>query len=173
MSEPVNPYAAPTASVDNAEISGKEAIRREHLNHEASIRAVGLLYYLGGVLVVVAAFAGPASAEPAFALGLLVVGVAQVVGGWAVRAFLPWGRNLGCVLSVIGLFGFPIGTVINGYILYLFLSKKGRTVFTPEYQEVIASTPEIKYRTSIIVWIFLAVLAGLLLLGLGVALLGR
>jgi hypothetical protein len=47
------------------------------------------------------------------------------------------------VLSGIGLLGFPIGTLINGYILYLFLSKKGRTVFAPEYQEVIEATPHV------------------------------
>jgi len=79
-----------------------------------------------------------------------------------VRALRPWGRIVGCILSAIGLIGFPIGTLINGYILYLFLSKKGRTIFAPEYQDVIAATPHVKYRTSIIVWIFLALVVLLL-----------
>jgi hypothetical protein len=70
------------------------------------------------------------------------------------------------VLSGLGLLGFPIGTAINAYILYLFLSKKGRTIFAPEYQAVIAATPEVKYRTSILVWIFLALLVALLAFGL-------
>ena len=77
------------------------------------------------------------------------------------RALRPWGRIVGCVLSGLGLLGFPIGTAINAYILYLFLSKKGRTVFAPEYQAVIAATPDVKYRTSILVWIFLALLVAL------------
>jgi hypothetical protein len=51
------------------------------------------------------------------------------------------------------------------YILYLLFSKKGATVFSEEYQRVIAATPEIKYRTSIVIWILLALL--LLLIGVG------
>ena len=92
----------------------------------------------------------------------LTSGVGQFFAGWAVRALRPGGRILGCVLSGLGLLGFPIGTVINAYILYLFLSKKGRTIFSPEYQDVIAATPHVKYRTSIIVWIFLALVVLLL-----------
>ena len=96
-------------------------------------------------------------------LVFLVIGIAQMFAGWGVRAFRKWGRIVGCVLSALGLLGFPIGTIINGYILYLFLSKKGSTIFAPEYQEIVAATPHIKYRTSILVWIFLALLVVLVL----------
>jgi hypothetical protein len=92
-----------------------------------------------------------------------VLGVGTLYAGWGVRALRAWGRILGGVLSAIGLLGFPIGTLINGYILYLFLSKKGRTIFSPGYQDVIGATPDIKYRTSVVVWIFLVLLAGLVL----------
>jgi hypothetical protein len=92
--------------------------------------------------------------------------------GWGVRSFRRWGRVVGCVLSGIGLLGFPIGTLINAYILYLFLSKKGRTVFSPEYQDVIAATPHVKYRTSIIVWILLALVGALVVVGIGVMVIG-
>jgi len=173
MSETVNPYAAPTARVDDiAADPAAEAIRREHINHEASIKAVGILYYLGGTLITVGAIATAAGApDPAgIAVVALVglVGVAQFFAGWGVRALRPWGRIVGCVLSGIGLLGFPIGTLINGYILYLFLSKKGRTIFAPEYQAVIAATPHVKYRTSILVWIFL----GLVVLLIGFVVFG-
>ena len=77
------------------------------------------------------------------------------------------------MLSAIGLLGFPIGTLINGYILYLFLSKKGRTIFAPAYQDVIAATPHVKYRTSIVIWIFLALLVGLILFAAVGAFVGR
>ena len=66
------------------------------------------------------------------------------------------------MLAGFGLLGFPIGTLINAYILYLFLSKKGRTIYSPEYQEVIAATPHVKYRTSIVVWILLALVVVLI-----------
>jgi hypothetical protein len=64
----------------------------------------------------------------------------------------------------------PIGTLINAYILYLVFSRKGRTILSEDYQQVIAATPHIKYKTSIIVWIFLGLLVALLAIAfLGIA----
>jgi hypothetical protein len=158
---PINPYAAPTAPVEDVAANPEaDAIRRAHIGHEASIKAVGILYYLGGVVIMVGAVASM-QANPFPALGLFAVGVAQLFAGWGVRGLRPWGRIVGCVLSALGLLGFPIGTLINAYILYLFLSKKGRTIFAPEYQDVIAATPDVKYKTSIVVWIVLALLVAL------------
>ena len=161
-----NPYAAPAAPVEDVSANAEaEAIRKAHISHEASIKAVGILYYLGGIGVTIAALGGLMAAKGAagvgMTVGLLAVGVGQFFAGYGVRALRPWGRVIGCILSAIGLIGFPIGTLINGYILYLFLSKKGRTIFAPEYQDVIAATPHVKYKTSILVWIFLALLLAL------------
>jgi len=165
-----NPYAAPAAPVEDVSANAEaEAIRKAHISHEASIKAVGLLYYLGGIGVTLAALAGLAGAKDAsVAVTLLLIGlgVGQFFAGWGVRALRPWGRIVGCILSAIGLIGFPIGTLINGYILYLFLSKKGRTIYSPEYQDVIAATPHVKYKTSILVWIFLALIIGLIVVGM-------
>ena len=165
-----NPYAAPAAPVDDVAANAEaEAIRRAHISHEASIKAVGFLYYLGGVgvtLVAAASLLGAKDASVMLTLLLIALGVTQFFAGWALRALRPWGRIVGCVLSGLGLLAFPIGTVINAYILYLFLSKKGSTIFAPEYQDVIAATPEVKYRTSILVWIFLALLVALLAFGM-------
>ena len=162
-----NPYAAPAAPVEDVGTNAEaEAIRQAHITHEASIKAVGFLYYLGGVLVTIGGLASlsgrPDSGEIGVAIFLVIVGIGQFFAGWGVRAFTKWGRVLGCVLSGLGLLAFPIGTAINAYILYLFLSKKGRTIFAPEYQDVIAATPHIKYRTSILVWIFLALIVALI-----------
>ena len=66
------------------------------------------------------------------------------------------------VLAVLGLIQIPIGTIINGYVLYLMFSDKGKVVFSPEYQEIREATPEVKYKTSMIVWVFLAILVVLL-----------
>jgi hypothetical protein len=162
-----NPYAAPVASVEDVSPNAEaEAIRQAHITHEASIKAVGFLYYLGGVLVTIAGLASlagrPDSGGVGVAIFLVIVGIGQFFAGWGVRALTKWGRVLGCVLSGLGLLAFPIGTAINAYILYLFLSKKGRTIFAPEYQDVIAATPHVKYRTSILVWIFLALIVALI-----------
>ena len=162
-----NPYAAPAAPVEDVSANAEaEAIRKAHISHEASIKAVGLLYYLGalGVTLVGAAglvAVGGAGTSMVPSLLLIALGVGYAFAGWGVRALRPWGRIVGIVIACIGLIGFPIGTLINAYILYLFLSKKGRTIFAPEYQDVIAATPHVKYKTSILVWIFLALLVAL------------
>jgi hypothetical protein len=180
MSEAANPYAAPAARLEELGAdSVAETIRREHINHEASIKAVGILYYIGGVLIMLGGFAALVGApkDPGAAafvmLFIAAIGVAQLVAGWGVRALKPWGRIVACVISVIGLLGFPIGTLINAYILYLLFSKKGSTVFSADYQGVIAATPHVKYKTSIVVWIFLALIVGLIVVGIGAALFSK
>ena len=92
----------------------------------------------------------------------------QIWTAIGLRQLRSWARIVSGVLSGIGLLGFPLGTLLNGYILYLLFSKKGTMVFSDEYKRVIELTPGIKYRTSIVVWIFL----GLLLVLLGVAVFG-
>jgi hypothetical protein len=178
MSEAANPYAAPAARVEDVPANAEaEAIRRAHISHEASLKAVGFLYYLGGVLVTIGGLASLAGRPDAGGIGvalfMVVVGVGQFFAGWGVRGLTKWGRALGCVLSGLGLLAFPVGTLINAYILYLFLSKKGRTIFSPEYQAVIAATPYVKYRTSILVWIFLALVVLVLLAAVVVPLFSR
>ena len=163
-----NPYAPPAARVEDVSLNSEaEAIRRTHINHEAAVKSAGLLYYLNGALtlvglasVAVSGVRGPGELAAAALLVAMALGLGLV--GWGVRKLRPWARALGCLLSGIGLFGFPVGTLINGYILYLLLSRKGRTIFSPAYQDVIAATPHIKYRTSIVVWIFLALAVFLL-----------
>jgi hypothetical protein len=131
-----------------------EQIRKDHIKHEASVKSVGFLYFLAAAFLILAGVGGLISGEgPNMVVGLVFAGL----------GILPT-----AVLSGIGLIGFPLGTIINGYILYLVLCQKGRTVFSDEYKRVIEQTPHIKYKTSIIVWIFL----GLLLLLIGLAFLG-
>ena len=170
MSNAANPYAPPAARVDDAVgvNSEAEAIRKAHISHEASVKSVGILYYLGGaigiIVAVVALFAGKADLSLAVvpALILAAFGVGGLFTAWGIRALRRWAQVVGSLFAALGLLNFPVGTLINLYILYLFLSKKGRTIFSPAYQDVIAATPHVKYRTSIIVWIFLALLIALL-----------
>jgi len=168
-----NPYAPPAAALEDVSPNAQaEAIRRAHINHEASIKAVGFLYYLGGVALTIGGLASIASGTPTW-IFLLAAGVAQLFAGYGVRALKKWGWVLGLVISGLGLLAFPIGTLINAYILYLFVAKKGRTIFTPEYREVIAATPDVRYKTSIIVWILLALMAGFILFAVAVPFFNR
>ena len=172
-----SPYAAPVSNVDDVSANPEaEAIRKEHISREASIKSIGILYYLGGAFLALAgglALVGPRQDLAVFMIVGIPLGVGQVFVGWGLRQLKKWAQITSCIISAVGLFAFPVGTLINAYILYLLLTKKGRTVFTPEYQEVIAATPDVKYRTSIIVWIFLALLVALIALAVLAPMFGK
>jgi hypothetical protein len=172
-----NPYMPPRAFV--ADVSGAdseaEAIRQEHIKHEASVRSIGTLYYVGAVLMLVGSVALIGSSlymsdtATAFGVGFgavyIVLGALSLFVGRGIRKLKSWARTTCIVLSFIGLLGFPVGTIINGYILYLLLSEKGKRIFAPDYEEIVAATPHVKYRTSVVVW----VVVGILLLGIAAA----
>jgi hypothetical protein len=182
MSDAVNLYAPPKAQVEDVvpDMGEADAIRREHIKTEASIRSVGILYYLGGFILCVAAigFLGGTShvtfaRNPGLPPGVvgvmyLVFGVFSLFLAWGIRRLRPWARVAGIVFTSIGLLGFPVGTLINAYILYLFLCKQGKRIFASDYPEIIAATPGVKYKTSIVVWIVLALLL-LAIVGIAVA----
>ena len=158
-----NPYAAPTARVEDVPANAEaEAIRKAHISTEASVKAVGMLYYLGtiglGIGGIGSLIGGRDGTSIGIGVAMLAVGAGLAFVAHGIRALKNWARITGIVLAALGLLNFPIGTLINAYILYLFIAKKGRMVFSPEYQDIIAATPEVKYRTSILVWIFLGIL---------------
>ena len=172
MSE--NPYQAPAVAEVAAE-SDAESTRKMYLNHEASVKGVGSLYILGGGLGVLGllllfggvAFGGGIGGQEMVVLVLFGgIGVVQLIAGLGLRRLSSTSRVLGSVIAGIGLIGFPIGTLISAYILYLLLGAKGKVVFSPEYQQVIAQTPHIKYRTSKVVWVLLIVVLLIIVLGL-------
>jgi hypothetical protein len=141
-----------------------EATRNEHLKHEASVKSVGTLYFIGSIVLTLAGIGGStvfaSSAGPreiGVAIILLALGVGQFFIARGLRKLQGWARVVAAIFSGLGLLGFPLGTLINAYILYLLLSAKGNVVFSDAYKQVIAQTPHIKYRTSIIVKIFLAI----------------
>ena len=188
------------ASLDaNFDLSQAELIRKSHLSHEANIQSFGCLYTLGGIMgILIGIFyigigifvmAGgenlPGSARSAdvnpmvagiitalIGLVVLAIGVAQLFAGRSMQTLNPSGKILAIIISAIGLLGFPCGTIISGYLLYLLLSAKGEMVFSSAYKDVMQATPHIRYRTSIIVWIFLFILIGVILLGIIAAIFG-
>ncbi len=179
-----NPFEAPAVfgvATPNMEVGSPEYIRRELLSHEASIQSIGLLYLIGSIVTVIigiVAFVpavsqietGAPGAEFAvlISLGVVLLGFFQGIVGVGLRRLRGWTKIPVGVLSGLGLLSFPIGTLINGYILYLVFSEKGSRVFSPEYQEIIRQTPHIKYQTSIIV----KILAGILLFVIAMIIVG-
>lgn len=169
-----NPFAAPETISwsEDADSRPAAAIRRTFLDHEASVQSIGLLYLLGcglciatGSMVVFRTFAGeyPLSSRLGVGFGIIGLGFIQGIIGSGLRGLKRWTRIPVTLLSVVGLLAIPVGTIINGYILYLLFSSKGATVFSDEYKEIIRQTPDIRYRTSIVVWIFLGLLGVVIL----------
>ena len=186
----------------NFDLSQAELIRKSHLSHEANIQGFGCLYTLGGILGILGAISyvgigifvmacGVVPKELEFMVfgaggdrlvsgGLttlvgvifLAIAVAQLFAGRSMQTLNPSGKILAIVVAAIGMLQFPCGTLISGYLLYLLVSAKGRTVYSSAYKEVMQATPHIRYRTSIIVWIFLFILIGVLLLGVLAAIFG-
>lgn len=146
--------------------STAEEIRKDHIQHEGSVKAISFIYFLTAATLSLGTlgFLSPKdSLKGVIAVIFLGLAVVLVVAGIGLRKLKPWARVTSFVISGFGLFGCGLGTYVNAYILYLLLSKKSETVFSPEYRRFITETPHIKPRISFMLWI---------LIGLGVVLLG-
>ncbi|MBW2714153.1 MAG: hypothetical protein JRC77_10440 [Deltaproteobacteria bacterium] len=157
MMEQANPYATPDADLNVGSVNHAEILRKDYLNHEASIQSVGILYYLGFlmfVIILITMLVAPKDSE----LGSDLQIATTLLGGGVLCFITVWiGRSLRklkaqaripvLLTSLVGLINFPLGTLINGYILWLVFSAKGKMVFSEEYAQVIQQTPHIKYKT--------------------------
>lgn len=180
-----SPYAPPQSTVEDApQFAGTDAelLRSAHIRHEVQLKSVGALYYLSGGLLTIGSFPilitsvvslfGRARVESGalVLLGLfyLALGAALVGLGYGYRRLRSWVRIPGGILSAIGLLAFPVGTLINGWILYLMFGSKGQVVLAQDYREIIDATPHIVYQRSVGDWIaigiLIAMLAGIILL---------
>lgn len=167
-----SPYAPPKAVVSDLPAAGESAaeqIRREHILHEVRLKSIGALYYLGclflglsGLAAIVAMASQPASGMVVILIMYLTFGAIFGALGYGFRRTRPWIKIPGAIVASLGLLAFPIGTLINAHILYLLFSRKGQTVLSAPYQEIIAATPHVKYRRSVGDWIAIGVLVAML-----------
>lgn len=161
--ETVNPYAAPQSNVLPA-ASTEETVRREHIDTEATLKTVGVLHYLGAFVLVIAAASSFTRANPGLSgedllvgVVMFVFGIGLAITGYGLRRLRGWTRIPTILFSCVGLLGFPMGTLINAIILLRVAGKKGGFVLTPEYQRIIAATPHVKRKTSIVTLLLLAI----------------
>ncbi len=173
-----DPYAPPAAELikQDGDIALAVAIREKHISHDASVKSIGMLYFMGAAVMLILsmgmmfALFQPEMAMDGSLIGLfifyIIFGVAAIFLGRGLRTLRRWVKVPVGFISAIGLLGFPVGTLINGFVLYLIFSSKGKMVLSDEYQEIVRKTPDIKYQTSIIVWISLFILLALIALAI-------
>ena len=170
-----NPYSAPQAEigyvpVEDASLSEAERIRRAHIGHEASLKSLGVLFFLGGLaalawVVTALSFMVADTADLRNLIVMLVVVVLipmQFISAVGLMRLAPWSRVPAAIVSAISLLNVPCGTILGAYFLYLLVSRKGALVLSREYREIIRQTPHVKYRTSKTAWIVLAILVAAL-----------
>ena len=173
-----NPYQAPEIlETANDLTTDAEQIRSAHIKHEASVKSVGSLYIIGSVFIVIAclivflgAFFGNtlSISEDAIFIVLLPLGISQFVVGLNIMKLKSWVKLPVAIFSIVGLLGFPLGTLINIYILYLFFCAKGGVVLSNDYKAVIEQTPHIKYKSKVI-WIALILMLSILCISVLIA----
>jgi hypothetical protein len=196
-----NPYAPPDSELHDLTpppvvaggmtLAEAEALRREHLTHEARLQSVGSLMLLGalnlvfgpllvltGVFSVIGYFVTPGADEGALpgggvlgALGLVATGTGALSlrGGTGLRRLDPKHRTLYTVLVSLWLLSCSLFSLLGLWALYLIHSPAGQIVLSAEYQEARRLTPNMHFRTSPVTWVVLALLVLGLPLGMFIA----
>ena len=167
-----NPYQTPAVIEVAAPLASDDVreVRERHIKHEASIKAVGFLCILGGVLLlgsfafagIEAIAAGSMVESPSMSLLFeIAFGTLQLISGIGLRQLQGWARIPAAIVAAVAMTNVPIGIVIGIYILYLLFSPKGSKVLSAEYRDIVALTPEIRYRTPR--WFWFLILAVILI----------
>lgn len=174
----LNPYAAPQSQVLQA-TSRDEIIRKEYLNTEATIKSVGILYYLGAIVLILVSVIPFTKSNPDLRSSdlipvvlFLLLSIGMGVTAYGLRRLQSWTRIASIIISsialIIGLINLSGGIIIHIYILVKMMGKQAAFVLTPEYQQIVANTPHVKRKTSVLVWVLLIVLL-MVLIGILVA----
>lgn len=169
----INPYAPPLSEspLQSRSSAEFEQVRKEHLNCEIGIRTVSLFYFLASCASFAAASlfltrGGDISPLARMVLVLALGGMAvlQFWVGSGMRSLKPRVRVPAGFIALMSLVGSAAGggpmlVIVYIYILCLVFSEKGKMVFSPQYQEVLAATPHIKGSPSPVILVFLVLLA--------------
>lgn len=154
-----------------AVVTNAEKSRKVFLRHETSVKFAGSLYMFVGALLALSAcisafFPGLRQSLVPDARGvwqrvlfggvLLCLSAALIILGRCLRRLNPKAIMPTTIVAGIGLLGFPIGTLINGYILYLIHSEKGKMVFSSDYKAIMQATPHLRPGKN---WAFWAIVA--------------
>ena len=173
------PMTPPVGTASTSATGSADEMRQLYFPHEQQVRSVGMFFrIMGGFQLLFAAIILLAGTLASFAgegFGAHLVqfvaiaiesAIVIIIGGvsfWAGnllrkldhKAFIPV-----IVVAAIGLLGIPVGTLINGFILYLLLCEKGRFVLSDPYRAIVAATPQYQWKTAL--WV--KIIIGLMIL---------
>jgi len=120
-----------------------------HVKVVAWLHVLESLLYIGGALLLVIFFSGMGiMADDPQAFGilsivglvaagfLLLIGVPVALAGWGLLNQRTWSRVLAMVLAVLGLFLFPIGTIVGVYVLWVLTSLPAAAYFGDDQESV-------------------------------------
>ena len=142
-----------------------ERVRADHASAEAGVRALGTVYWLGGVAL--ALVTGASLALPSLLAGTplgglaaygtltgvaCALGLALAVAGERLRALNPAARSVSLALSAVAMLAFPVGTLLGGYGLVLLLSERGAFVLSDEHRVARAQTKDTPLPAAWGIW---------------------
>lgn len=124
-----------------------------HVTVVAWLHVLEAILYIGGALLLMAFFSGIGlMAEDPEALGILTVvglcsggflllfGIPVALAGWGLLKKVYWARVLAMVLAILGLFLFPIGTIVGAYVLWVLTAEPASAYFGHEEDASLAET---------------------------------
>ena len=170
-----NPYSPPSEVEDaSAAVSithdYAKRIRASRRKQEENLKQLLLLMTGGMVLLSVVASLGavglmsngpPTIVHYILAAGFTTLALLALVANWGARRFAAWSRTPLTILSIIALLAFPIGTGLGSMILTAIYLGDHSKLLTKEYEAIVKATPEMKARTSVMTWVAIALLIGL------------
>ncbi|MBI4821867.1 MAG: hypothetical protein HY791_36750 [Deltaproteobacteria bacterium] len=148
--------------------------RESYLVHEVRIKVIALFQLLSitnvpsGILRIVSGLTSNDLSSTISGILTLAFGVVLVWSGLLLWRLERRGAMMASILSTLSLLVFPLGTVVGAYILWVFHSKKGRVVLSPEYQKVVELTPHLSSTRPAVIRVaaFLGFFGTLALIGL-------
>ena len=171
-----NAFSVSTSDFDTGYNVEAEKIRSELISHEEEFKNIGfLIIAVAGCLLIGGGCIFFAQSLIFFVEGLPVkvdgedligagifTGLAFLVGfvGLRLHQLRAWTRIPLGMFYAIGLFAFPLGTLMSLKGLCMLFSDEGRRVFSPEYAEIIRQTPHVKHQILNHVNIAVGVLLG-------------
>jgi len=116
---------------------------------DTHIKVLGAIYILSGVILVALGLilfaiiggSGLISGDrqamlvtgvvgTALAVFFVILSIPTIIAGIGLLKRREWARILTIILGIIHLFGFPIGTAIGVYTLYILLNDQAKPLFT-------------------------------------------